>query len=495
VIDVGSNTARFVAFDASPGGAIRAVFEAKDSPRLGMGTGADGQLSEAAIARGVATARRFARLVQGLGAPRTLAIATSAVRDAPNGPAFVREVQRASGVRLRIVSGVEEARYAYLGVASAWPLEDDVVFDLGGGSMQLAEVRNGQLRNSVSLPLGVLRLSQRFLEHDPPKRREMEELRDHVRDALASTVKAFGGRSYRLFGIGGTVRSLARAAIELRDYPVRRVHGYPLYDHDIEALHELLGAMPAAKRRSVPGIGGDRADVVLAGIVVLEELLRAVGSERIVVAGTGIREGLALEAIGAPLPASAEELADRSVAAAGASFGFPPEHSRAVRDGALALFDLLSPRFEGGPEERLALRVAAGMHDVGTAIDLWNHARHSAYLVENYPIWGLQQRATLLAAMTTYLHEGGDPPSEWKRGYLPIVGSREIDLAARMGALLEVAELTAPVRPRVSLTGGGRTMALAFSARDGTSLVPRWLEKVRRTMDRVFGLQVRARDL
>jgi exopolyphosphatase / guanosine-5'-triphosphate,3'-diphosphate pyrophosphatase len=495
VIDIGSNTARFVAFETSPGGAVRPVFEAKDSPRLGLGTSANGNLTEAAIARGVTTARRFARLVRTLSVPKTLAIATSAVRDAPNGGSFVREVERASGVSLRVISGAEEARYAYLGVASAWPLDNDIVFDLGGGSMQLAEVRHGALRNSVSLPLGVLRLSQRFLEHDPPKRREMEELREHVRDALASTVQAFGGRAYRLFGIGGTVRSLARAAIELREYPVRRVHGYPLYDHDIEALHELLAEMPAAKRRSVPGIGGDRADVVLAGIAVLEELLRAVGGDRIVVSGTGIREGLALEAVRAKLPASAEELADRSVAAASAAFGFRPDHSRAVVDAALALFDLIAPRFEGGPAERLALRVAAGMHETGTAVDLWNHARHSAYLVENYPIWGLQQRETLLAAMTTWLHEGGDPPSDWKRGYLPVIGSREIELAVRMGALLEVAELTAAARPRFSLTAGGRTLAVAFSAGDDTPLVPRWLEKVRRPMQRVFGLEVRARDL
>ncbi len=495
VIDIGSNTARFVAFETSPGGAVRAVFEAKDSPRLGSGTSENASLSREAIARGVATARRFARLVRMLGIPKTLAIATSAVRDAPNGPEFVRAVQRESDVLLRVISGAEEARYAYLGVVSAWPLENDIVFDLGGGSMQLAEVRGGTLRNSVSLPLGVLRLSQRFLEHDPPKRREMEELRAHVRGALASTVKAFGGRSYRLFGIGGTVRSLARAAIELREYPVRRVHGYPLYDHDIEALHELLGEMPAAKRRAVPGIGGDRADIVLAGIAVLEELLRATGCELTVVSGTGIREGIALEAIQARLPASAEELSDRSVAAATASFGFRPDHHRAVVDAALSLFDLIAPRFEGGASERLALRVAAGMHDAGTSIDLWNHARHSSYLVENYPIWGLQQRETLLAAMATYLHEGGDPPSEWKRGYLPVVASREIESAVRLGALLEVAELTAPAHPRFSLPAGGRSLGVSFSGGDDTALVPRWLEKVRRPMQRVFGLEVRVRDL
>ena len=494
VIDIGSNTARFVAFDTSSAGTVRAIYETKDSPRLGLGTAADGSLSRTAIARGVAAVRRFARLAEGLELPRTLAIATSAARDAPNGPTFVREVDRATGVSLRVISGAEEARYAYLGVASAWPLADDIVFDLGGGSLQLAQVRGGTLRNSISLPLGVLRLSQRFFEHDPPKRREVEELREHARDALASAMKAFGSRTERLFGIGGTVRSLARAAIELREYPIRRVHGYPLYDRDIEALHELLGEMPAAKRRSVPGIGNDRADVVVAGVVVLEELLRAVGSERIVVSGTGIREGLALEAIGARLPASAEELADRSVAAASASFGFRLDHGREVADTALALFDLLAPSFDGGPAERLALRVAAGMHEAGAAIDLWNHAHHSAYLVENYPIWGLEQRETLLAAMATYLHEGGVPPSEWKRGYLPIVGGRELELAVRLGAILEVAERVAAARPRFSLAAGGRGLAVAFSAGGGTALTPRWLEKVRRPMQRVFDLEVRARD-
>jgi exopolyphosphatase / guanosine-5'-triphosphate,3'-diphosphate pyrophosphatase len=494
VIDIGSNTARFVAFEAMPAGVVRPVYETKESPRLGLGTGANGNLSAEAIGRGIATVKRFAAIVRALGVPKTLAIATSAVRDAPNGAAFVREVARASGVLLRVISGTEEARYAYLGVASAWPLGDAIVFDLGGGSMQLAEVRAGALRNSVSLPLGVLRLSQRFLEHDPPKRRETEALREYARDALASTVRAFGGRSDRVFGVGGTVRSLARAAIELREYPVRRVHGYPLYDHDLEALRELLGEMPSEKRRAVPGIGADRADVVLAGVGVIEELLGTVRAERVVVSGTGIREGLALEAIGARLPASAEELADRSVRAAGATFGVDPEQRRAVTEAALALFDLLAPRFDGGPSERLALRVAAGLHDAGTAIDLWNHARHSAYLVENYPIWGLEPRETLLAAMATYLHTGGDPPSEWKRGYLPIVGGREIELAVRLGAILEVAARTATVRPRFSLGPGGRSVAVAFSADARTALVSRWIEKVRRPMMRGFGLEVRARE-
>jgi len=494
VIDVGSNTARFVAFEASRSRAVRAIYETKDAPRLGLGLLPDGSLSEEAVARGVGTVRRFSEVARSLGLGRTLAVATSAVRDATNATEFVHEVERATGVTLRILPGTEEARYAYLGVASAWPLENEVIFDLGGGSMQLAEVRSGGLRNSVSLPLGVLRLSKRFLDHDPPKRREWETLREHVRGTLASVVKAFGKHSYRLVGVGGTVRSLARAAIELRDWPIRRVHGYPLYARDVSALHELLAEMPAAKRRAVPGIGNDRADVVLAGVAVLEETTRAFGAERIIVSGTGIREGIALEAIGAELPATAESLADRSVAAAGESFSLKVDSGRGLVDAALSLYDLVALRFGGGPSERLALRVAAGMHDAGSSVDLWNHPAHASYLIQSYPIWGLDQREVLLAGMAAWLHEGDDPPSEWKRDFLPIVGGEELDTAVKLGALLEVAELLAPARPRFSLPNGSRTLGVTFSTPTDTALPPRWPEKARRPMERVFDLEVRFRD-
>jgi exopolyphosphatase / guanosine-5'-triphosphate,3'-diphosphate pyrophosphatase len=493
VIDVGSNTARCVAFEASSSGAVRAFYETKEAPRLGLDTGPDGRLAPAAIDRGIAAVERFALTVRSLGLARTIAVATSAVRDAPNGAEFVRRVERATGVLLRIISGAEEARYAYLGIAGAWELDHDVVSDLGGGSLQLAEIRAGQLRHSVSVPLGVLRLSQRFFDHDPPKRREVDELRAHVRETLDSVFEAFGGKNYRLFGIGGTVRSLARAAIELRDYPVERVHGYPLWDHDLEALAELLGEMPSSKRRAVPGIGADRADVVVAGIVVLQELLRATDAGRIVVAGTGIREGLALEAIGAKLPVPAEQLAERSAAAAAESFAFRLDHGRDVADTALALFELLRSRYDWGRSEGLALRVAGWMHDAGTAIDLWRHANHSAYLIQNYPIWGLDQREVLLASMAARMHEGGDLPSAWKKGFLPIIRGSDVDTARRLGAILEVAELLCTARPRFSLGGGGKHLTLAFSAPADTSLPSHWEEKVRKPMEREFEVEVRVR--
>ena len=494
MIDVGSNTARCVAFEASASGSVRAFYETKESPRLGLDTRPDGRLSAEAIQRGIVAMEHFALTIESLDLSKTIGVATSAVRDAPNGADFVRQVERSTGISLRIISGAEEARYGYLGVASAWELDNALIFDLGGGSMQLVEVREGKLRNSVSVPLGVLRLTQRFFDHDPPKRRELDELREHVRETLRSVLEAFGGTQYRVYGVGGTLRSLARAAIEFRDYPIERVHGYPLWDHDLEALGELLGEMSAEKRRAIPGIGSDRADVVVAGIVVLGELIRATDAGRIVVAGTGIREGLALEAIGAKLPASAEELAERSASAASESFAFRLDHGREVAETALRMFDVLAGEFEWGRSEGLALRVAGWMHDSGAAIDLWRHAHHSAYIIQNYPIWGLDQREVLLAAMAARMHEGESLPGDWKKAFLPIIRAADFDTARRLGAILEVAELTAAARPRFSLGSAGKVLAVVFSAPADTTLPAHWEDRVRRTMERTIEREVRFRD-
>ena len=492
VIDVGSNTVRLVVFRPSAGGAVRAVEERKEVPRLGAGTRADGSLAPEAMERGIATLRRFGQTLGELRVPKVLAVATSAVRDAPNAPDFLGQVQRASGLSLRVLTGSEEARYAYLGVASAWELDHDLVCDLGGGSLQIVEVRKGRMRNSVSLPLGALRLTQRFLPHDPPKEREVESLRESVRETLRGALDAFGGRTYRIFAVGGTIRALARAAIDIRGYPIARVHGYQIRGHDLDALFELLSDMPATKRRAVPGIGGDRVDVVVAGLVVFQELLRAADARTITVSGTGIREGIVLEVTGAALPAPAEELARRSVAAAAEGIVFSLPHGERVAAVALELFDLVAEEAGWGPSERRALAVAGWMHDAGISVDLWRHARHSAYIIRNYPIWGLDPREVLLASMAAYLHEGDPVPSSWRKEFLPILREADLDTARSLGAILQVAELLHVAAPRFARVGGGKVLSIALGDARAAGLNPKALEKARKPLERELRLELRA---
>ncbi|HEV2428361.1 MAG TPA: Ppx/GppA phosphatase family protein [Thermoplasmata archaeon] len=494
VVDVGSNTARLVLFQGSSEGSLRAVFEAKESLRLGWRVGPDGTLDAGAVERGLAGLHRFADRLEALGSPRTIGVATSAVREAPNGRTFVERVERETGLRLRILDGTEEARYAYLGVSSAWSLDHDLVCDLGGGSLQLVSTRRGAIRNSVSLPLGTLRLSQRFFEHDPPREREVEALETEVRESLRRALEVLGRPTGRLLGVGGTVRSLAKVAIGLREYPIARVHGYPLRPRDLEALRELLLELPSEKRRDLPGIGGDRADVIVAGLLVIDALRREAQVDALTVSGTGIREGLALEEIQAKLPASADELAHRSARAASEALDFSIQHGESVERLARQFFQAIADRQRWGEEERLSLSVAAWMHDAGIAIDLWRHARHSAYLIRNVPLWGLSQREVLLASMAAYLHEGDGPPSSWRKEFLPILKGSDIETARQLGAILYAAEALAGVEVKLGLPDGAGALELSIAKGAQDPPVPKALEKIRKPLHRELGLEVKLRD-
>jgi exopolyphosphatase/guanosine-5'-triphosphate,3'-diphosphate pyrophosphatase len=494
VIDLGSNTARLAIFEATIEGGLRQIFEVKGVPRLGKGVGEDGSLSDEAMERGFATARRFAHHVGVMGGPPIVAVATSAVRDAPNGPAFVERMAKRTGVDFQIISGEEEARLGYLGVAASWELDRDLVADLGGGSLQLVGTREGKLEDATSLPLGALRLTQAHLEHDPPKRREIEDLHDSIRDRLRSVPSGILRGRRRVFGVGGTIRTLARTAMGLREYPLTRVHGYSLRKRDIEALNEILVEMEADRRREVAGVGGAHAEVILAGIAVLEELLRALDLEEIVVSGHGIREGVAVERLRISVPAPQEILTFRSVTAAARAIGFSLVHGEQIHRLALELFDLLESRQNWSASDRLALSVAAWMHDVGSVVDPWRHPSHSAYLIRNLSLLALTDREALLASLVAYLHEGDEVPEGWAKAWRAILTPSELDVARGLGALVALAESLEGARVPFSIPRGSDRLVAARPSANGGGPPSGALEKFRKPFKKLFGLELEVAD-
>jgi exopolyphosphatase / guanosine-5'-triphosphate,3'-diphosphate pyrophosphatase len=490
VIDLGSNTARLDVFEATEGGSLRTVFESKEVPRLGQGLAEHGRLTPAAMDRGVATMKRFAREIDVWGRPVVVGVATSAIRDAANGREFLRRVRRESGIELRIISGEEEARYAYLGTAAAWPLADDLVLDVGGGSIQLAATRDGAFERAGSAPLGVLRLTERFLVHDPPKRKELDLLRAHVRSTLVS-LPVPPRRTYgRMYGIGGTIRCLARVAILLSNYPVAQVHGYPLGVRELRALGSILEEMPADRRREVPGISGHRADVVVAGVIVVQELLTATGLDHLTVSGNGIRQGVAVEVAGIAVPASAETLARRSVLGASRAFSFSFAHAEDVRGTAVTLFDLLKSRRRWSEADRLALSVGAWMHDVGTAIEEWRHPLHSAYILRHTPIHGVTHREILMAALAAYMHEGDPVPEGWCKGWKSVLTPEDAQVAHDFGAILAVAEELAGLGAKFRGTHTPNHLRLTLPHPSGAAARTRLLGRVARRLRRELGVEL-----
>lgn len=290
LLDLGSNAARFLLASISRGVGYRILREERGQTRPGSGT--SGRLPRAAVEATLASARRFLRHVADNGrAPRAAAVATAAVRDAANREMLLGALRDRDAVEVHVLSGLEEARLGALAALRSLSIRNGVVADLGGGSLQLACIRAGRIGSAASLPLGAIRLTRRFLYSDPPTRREMcalrREVRHHVLDAI-STARAPG----HLVGLGGTVRALARMHLAAEPSHRTALHGLRLRRSDVGAIRERLERLPLAKRRRVRGLKAERADIIVAGTLALEELMLSGEYATLTVCTRGVRDGI-----------------------------------------------------------------------------------------------------------------------------------------------------------------------------------------------------------
>ena len=290
LLDLGSNAVRLLAARVVAGIGFDVLLKERVQTRLGEGP--PGRLRRDSIAATLDAVRRFlARVSDEAAPPRVVAVATAAVRDAVNREALLAPLRERDGVTVRVLSGLEEARLGAKAVLRSLPIRDGIVADLGGGSLQLTEIRAGQIGRAASLPLGAVRLTQRFLTSDPASPREIGALREEVRRRLRA-VSPIVGPARRLIFLGGTVRALAR--VHLASEPDGRPrHGLRLQLGDVAAIRERLEPMPVDRRERVRGLKKERADTIVAGALVVEEVVSALLQKaELTVCTSGVRDGL-----------------------------------------------------------------------------------------------------------------------------------------------------------------------------------------------------------
>jgi exopolyphosphatase / guanosine-5'-triphosphate,3'-diphosphate pyrophosphatase len=292
-IDLGTNTTRLLVADVQDG-QVSEVSRRTRITRLGEGVDARRRLLPLPIARVRNCLTDYRRELERLGAERSLAVATSAVRDAENGEAFLGELEWSYGFTTRLLTGEEEAELTLRGVGKTG--DDVVVIDIGGGSTELVGARG-----RVSTELGSVRLTERFLASDPPTEDELDVLAVAARSALTEQVPE-ELRARHGIGVAGTITSLAALDLGLVDYDPERVHGHRLGDAGVKVQLERLAVLPLAERRSVPGLEPERAPVIVAGAVILREVMRHFGLSAIEVSEHDILHGAALEAAALPEP-------------------------------------------------------------------------------------------------------------------------------------------------------------------------------------------------
>lgn len=295
-VDLGTNSTRLLVADVEDG-QLREVSRRLTITRLGEGVDERRRLLPAPIARVRTCLSEYRREIERLGATRTLAIATSAVRDAENGEAFLGEIEWSYGFATRLLDGQEEAALMLRGVAAGRPLgEGTLVVDIGGGSTELVLAGDGAPRFAASLDVGCVRLTERFLASDPPAPRELEEAGRHVRSLLPPL------EAREAIGVAGTVTTLAALDLGLPEYDPERTHGHRIPKEAVERWLAQLADLPLAERSRVPGIEPGRAPVIVGGLVVLREILDAYRLEAIEASERDILHGAALAAAELPEP-------------------------------------------------------------------------------------------------------------------------------------------------------------------------------------------------
>jgi exopolyphosphatase / guanosine-5'-triphosphate,3'-diphosphate pyrophosphatase len=296
-VDLGTNSTRLLVADVE-GERLEEVVRRLTITRLGEGVDARRRLLPVPITRVRNCLTDYRRELEEHGATRALAIATSAVRDAENGEAFLGEIEWSYGFTTRLLNGTEEAAMMVRGVSAGRPsVEDTLIVDIGGGSTELVVASNGAApAASISLDVGCVRLTERFLGSDPPTRPELAAAGAYVRFLLPS----YEARS--AIGVAGTVTTLATLDLGLEEYDPERTHGHRIPRDSVERQLEHLAAMTLTERLEIPGIEPGRASVIVAGLVVLREILEAYGLAEIEVSERDILHGAAFAAADLPEP-------------------------------------------------------------------------------------------------------------------------------------------------------------------------------------------------
>lgn len=405
-----------------PDGSFEVIDREKDMVRLGAGgLGAGGlggrALSDLAMSSALQTLGKFSRLAESHRVDEIVAAATSAVREAENGGGFLAAVGRQTRIRPRVISGTEEARLIHraacygVGVGTG----SVVTVDIGGGSVEISLGTSAAPRLARSFKLGVIRLTEQFVLSDPAAPRDVRRMVQHIDDTIGSYIDRLRTRGFdRVIGSSGTILSLGALALGPEHAGAEDLRNQPVAAKHIRRLRKQLVQLPIADRLRLPGLDPRRADLAVAGVVLLDTILARLGADALTLCDLALREGLVLDYVRSHRDTIERvdrypDVRRRSVIELAARCNYTPDHADQIAHLALSLFDQTRSTHGLGDREREWLEFAALLHDIGGHISYVRHHRHSYYLVKNGDLRGFSPAEVEIIALLCRYHRRGRP--------------------------------------------------------------------------------------
>jgi exopolyphosphatase / guanosine-5'-triphosphate,3'-diphosphate pyrophosphatase len=444
-IDIGTNSLHVIVCRIRPDLSFEVIDRERDMIRLGTGGLGGGQLPESSLSAAMQTLSKFRRLAESHGVDEIIAAATSAVREAENGADFIANVHRDLGIRVKVISGTEEARLIHTAAAYAVDIgrRAAVVIDIGGGSAEITLGTASRIHLGRSFKLGVIRLADQFVKSDPLSDGEERRLTRHILRETRGYLRQIRRRGFqRVIGTSGTIVSLGGLATDA-PHPPEEVRNLRVSAKALHRLRRRLAGLTLDERLRLPGLDPRRADLIVPGAVLLDTLLAMLGAEELTLCDFALREGLVLDYI--QKNASHIQRVDRypdvrrrSVVELAERCGYRATHAQQVARLALALFDATRAEHQLGPREREWLEYAALLHDIGIHISYERHHRHSYYLIKHGDLRGFDPEEIEVIALIARYHRRAVPKKSHDGfGELSGVRRRTVSL---LGAFVRLAE-------------------------------------------------------
>jgi exopolyphosphatase/guanosine-5'-triphosphate,3'-diphosphate pyrophosphatase len=446
-IDIGTNSIHMIVVRVRPDLSFEVIDREKEMVRLGAG-GLDGRsLTPTAVTAALQTLAKFRRLADSHKVDEIVAAATSAIREADNGGDFLTEVARRTGITVRVISGTEEARLIHMAAVYGVHMGGSpaVVIDIGGGSIEVTLGTASHLTHARSFKLGVIRLTERFVRTDPLSKRDERRMVKHINKEIGAYLDTVADRRFeRVIGTSGTILSLGALALSedgvVRDEALRNRR---VPAKAIRRLRKRLSGADLEARLQMSGLDPRRADIAVAGSVLLDSVLRRLGAVEMTLCDLALREGLVLDYIhrNTATIRKIERYPDvrrRSVIELGERCNYSPAHARHVAQLALSIFDQTRAVHKLGDPEREWLEYGALLHDAGVHISYERHHRHSYYLIKNGELRGFDPQEIEIIALLARYHRQATPKKSHE-GYGTLKGSVRRAVRA-LAAMLRLAE-------------------------------------------------------
>ncbi len=445
-IDIGTNSIHMIVVQVRPDLSFEVIDREKDMVRLGAG-GLDGRsLTPTAIGSALQTLSKFRRIAESHKVDEIVACATSATREADNGGDFIGEVDRQTGIRIRVISGTEEARLIHLAAGYGVDIgaTTAVVVDIGGGSVEITLGSATNLTLGRSFKVGVIRLTERFVKSDPISGGDERRLIKHLNREMGTYIDQIAGKGFdRVIGTSGTILSLGLMASTGDGEPPEDVRNLRVSAKALHRLRKHLVESDIEERLATPGMDPRRADLSVAGSVLFDTIIRRLGTDSFTLCDLALREGIVLDYIrrNSARIRKVERYPDvrrRSIVELGERCGYWSEHAQQVARLALNIFDQTRSVHGLVDREREWLEYGALLHDVGVHISYERHHRHSYYLIKNGDLRGFDPQEIEVIALIARYHRQATPKKSHD-GYTDLKGPLR-KTVKQLSAMVRLAE-------------------------------------------------------